>query len=154
MKKNVSLVLMLIVTALLSACASGPAYKDVQSSIPSLRSDKGRIYFYRTAMMGAAVQPGITLNGAKVGSAVPGGFFYVDQAPGNCEVIAATEAENKLTFTLDRAQTRYVRLDMQMGLFVGHVVPRLVDETDAQKEISTTKYVGPALQPTKVAGTP
>lgn len=125
----------------LSACASGPAYKD--TSIAPMRSDQGRIFFYRPSSMGAAVQPDIKLNGEVVGSAVPNGFFYVDRAPGNYEVIAATEAENKLTFTLEKGQLRYVRLDMAMGLFVGHVIPRLADETTGAKEIVDTKFADP-----------
>src|SRR5580658_4271145 len=117
MIRNLILLFSVGSAALLSACAGGPAFNDMKSSIPPLRSDQGRIYIYRTAVYGTAVQPSIYLNGNVVGSAVPDGFFYVDQAPGNCEITAATEVENKLTFVLDPAQTRYVRLDMQLGLF-------------------------------------
>ncbi|WP_299693518.1 DUF2846 domain-containing protein [Hydrocarboniphaga sp.] len=125
----------------LTACASGPAYKD--TSIAPLRSDQGRIFFYRPSSLGAAVQPDLTLNGEVVGSAVPDGFFYVDRAPGNYEVVAATEVKNKLTFTLEKGQLRYVRLDMAMGLLVGHVIPRLADETTGAKEIVDTKFADP-----------
>jgi hypothetical protein len=107
-----------------------------------MMADQGRIYFYRTYMMGAAVQPSIYLNGEAVGKAVPGGFWYVDRPSGNYEVSATTEMENKLTFTLERAQTRYVRLDMSIGLFVGHVVPKLIDEKDGAEEIQKTKFAG------------
>jgi hypothetical protein len=73
----------LVAATLLAACASGPKYSDVKSSIPPLSSDKGRIYFYRSnSMGGAAIQPNITLNGEKVGDSQPGGFFYVRSAIG------------------------------------------------------------------------
>jgi len=62
---------------LLTACASGPKFADVKSSIPPLAEDKARIYFYRPGSMGgAAVQPSILLNGEKVGNSKPGGFFH------------------------------------------------------------------------------
>src|ERR1700686_5101650 len=81
---------------LLAACASGPKYSDVKSSIPPLSSDQGRVYFYRSnSMMGSAIQPSIMLNGEKVGDSKPGGFFYVDRPPGNYEVVCGTEVERK-----------------------------------------------------------
>lgn len=130
----------ILTATLASGCASGPAFNDAKSSFVATPAGQGRIFFYRTTVAGAAVQPSIYLNGDVVGTAVPGGFFYVDRAPGKYEVSASTETENKLTFVVDPGQTRYVRLDMSIGLFVGHVVPRLVDEADGAKEIQETKY--------------
>ncbi len=37
----------------------------------------------------------------------------------------ATGTEKKLTFTLEPGQERYVRLCIQMGVFVGRIVPGL-----------------------------
>ena len=97
----------LFLTFLVSACASGPKFSEIQSSIPSLKPDQGRIYFFRSSsMLGAAIQPSILLNGAVVGDSQPGGFFFVDQAPGAKEVSTSTEVEKKLTFTLELGQTR------------------------------------------------
>jgi Protein of unknown function (DUF2846) len=75
----------------------------------------GRIYFYRTALIGAAVQPDVKLNGEVVGKAVPNGFFYADRPAGNYQVATETEVERKLTFTLERGQVRYARLNISMG---------------------------------------
>jgi len=96
--------------AVLTACASGPKMAEVQSSIPALKAGQGRIYFYRSnSMMGAAIQPAIKVNGEEVGSSKPGGFFFVDQAPGPKEVTTSTEVEKKLTFTLGAGDVRYVK---------------------------------------------
>jgi len=127
---------------LLTGCATGPKHSEVASSIPALKADQGRVYFYRTAIMGAAVQPDVRLNGTVVGSAVPGGFFFVDQAPGACEVSTSTEVEKKLTFTLAAGDTRYVRLNMNFGLLVGRVVPELAPAAEATKEIADLSYAG------------
>lgn len=125
---------------LVAGCATGPAYKDVAGTFPPVASSNGRIYFYRTAMMGAAVQPQVKLNGDVVGKAVPGGFFYVDRPAGDYTVVTETELKKTLTFHLDAGQVRYVRLDLSMGVFVGHVYGELVDPTEAQPQLATTKW--------------
>ncbi len=126
---------------LLAGCASGPKYADMKSSIPPLAGDKGRIYFYRSSSMaGGAIQPKIVLNGAKVGSSKPGGFFYVDRAPGNYEVTCSTEVERKATFVLAAGQERFVKTSISMGLLAGHVTPELVDNGIGQTAVQGLKY--------------
>lgn len=131
---------------LLSACASGPKLAEVQSSIPALKSDQGRIYFYRSSsMLGSAIQPSIMLNGTIVGTSKPGGFFFVDEAPGPVEVATTTEVEKKLTFTLDPGQTRYVRTSIGLGIIAGRVYPELVDDATGAKELAEASYIGTPL---------
>lgn len=133
-------------SVLLSACASGPKLAEMQSAIPTLKAEQGRIYFYRnSSMFGAAIQPSITLNGTMVGDSKPGGFFFVDQAPGAQEVVTATEVEKKLTFTLEPGQTRYVRTSIGMGVLAGRVYPELVDATTGEKELQESSYIGKPL---------
>jgi Protein of unknown function (DUF2846) len=131
---------------LLSGCASGAKYAEVVSTIPPLPPTQGRIYFYRPSAMGAAVQPDINLNGQKVGTAKPHGFYFVDRAPGNYEVSASTETEKKLTFTLEPRQERFVRLKIQMGLFVGRIVPELVDKAEAEGELKDLSFIPDPLK--------
>lgn len=136
----------LSLSVLLSACASGPKLAEVQASIPNLKSDQGRIYFYRSSsIVGAAIQPSINLNGAVVGDSKPGGFFFVDQAPGPKEVSTTTEVEKKLTFTLEAGQTRYVKTTIGFGVVAGRVYPELVDNATGEKELQETSYIGKPL---------
>ena len=128
---------------LLFGCASGPKLAEMQSSMPALNPDQGRIYFYRTSsMMGAAIQPSVLLNGKVVGDSKPGGFFYVDTAPGAQEVSTTTEIEKKLSFTLEPKQTRYVRTSTSFGVLVYRVQPELVDNATGDKELRETSYIG------------
>ena len=131
---------------LLTGCATGPKYTEVVSTLPSLTPSEGRIYFYRPSALGAAVQPEIKLNGQKVGTAKPHGFYFVDRAPGDYEVTAATETEKKLTFTLEPRQERYVRLKIQMGLFVGRIVPELVDKAEAEGDLAGLSFIADPLK--------
>jgi Protein of unknown function (DUF2846) len=140
---------MLVTAALLlplSGCATGAKYTEVASTLPALAPSQGRIYFYRPSAFGAAVQPAINLNGQKVGTAKPHGFYFVDRAPGNYEVTAATETEKKLTFTLEPNQERFVRLRIQMGVFVGRIVPELVDKADAEGELGKLSFIPDPLK--------
>jgi hypothetical protein len=130
----------------LSGCASGIKHKDMTGSIPALQSNQGRIYFLRSSsMLGAALQPSIKLNGKDVGESKPGGFFFVDSKPGNQEVMCSTEVDKKLTFTLDKGETKYVKTSIGLGLFVGRVIPELVSQEDAQKELSDLSYTGTVI---------
>ena len=133
-----------LLVLLLSACAaSGPKLSEMKASMPQLTADAGRIYFYRkSSMLGAAMQPNIMLDGRVVGESKPGGFFFVDEAPGAKEVATSTEVERKLTFTLERGQTRYVRTAVGMGVVAGRVYPELVDNAAGEKELEETSYTG------------
>ena len=135
-----------VLVLLLSGCATGPKYTEVVSTIPALTPSQGRIYFYRPSALGAAVQPDIKLNGQKVGTAKPHGFYFVDRVPGDYEVTAATETEKKLTFTLEPHQERYVRLKIQMGVFVGRIVPELVDKAEAEDELRGLSFIADPLK--------
>jgi hypothetical protein len=135
-----------VLAGMLAACASGPKLAEMKSSIPEVKPTEGRVYFYRAgSMMGAAIQPNILVNGKVVGESKPGGFFFVDLAPGAVEVSTSTEVEKKLTFTLDPAQTRYVRTVIGFGLLVGRVYPELVDTAEGAKALADTSYIGKPL---------
>jgi hypothetical protein len=124
---------------ILTGCASGSKFAD--TSIAPLAVGKGRIYFYRTTALGAAVQPDVKLNGEKIGDAVPKGFFWADLAPGSYQIQTSTEVKRHLSLTLEPDQTRYVRLNMAMGFFVGHVWPELVENAVGEKEIQKCKSI-------------
>jgi outer membrane murein-binding lipoprotein Lpp len=135
--------LAIILTILVSACATGPKHAEVSSSMPTLNASQGRIFFYRNAsIFGAALAPSILLNDKIVGDSQTGGFFYVDQIAGPQTVSTATEVEKKLTFILDPGQTRYVRTYVGFGIIVGRVYPELVNNTEGTKEIVETNYTG------------
>jgi hypothetical protein len=85
------------------------------------------------------------LNDEKVGKAVPQGFLYLGKEPGGYKARTSTEVKRTLSFTLEPGQTRYIRLDVNLGLFVGHVSPVLVEEEKAKKELQKCKYTGPKI---------
>jgi hypothetical protein len=142
MKKIVALLILACSALFVAGCASGPNFGAVKDTFPPVGQDMGRIFFYRSAVLGAAIQPDVKLNGEKVGSAKPQGFFYVDRPAGQYKVETSTEVSRSLSFVLERNQTRYVRLNVSMGFFVGHVYPELIDSTIGAQEIAGCKSGG------------
>lgn len=135
-------VLALCAFTLLAGCATGGArYAEVNVAAPKLAPDRGRIYFYRTSILGLAIQPDIKLNGESVGSAQPGGFFFVDRPRGNYTASAATEVESKLAFPLAAGETKYVRTSITPGIIVGHMNFELVSKSDAEGELASLNQV-------------
>jgi hypothetical protein len=133
----------LLLALTLTGCAtSGAKFSEMKASMPSLAADSARIYLYRTAILGAAVQPQVKLNGEAIGKAVPRGFFYVDRPAGAYEVSTSTEVKRNLSLTLEKGQTRYVRLNISMGFFVGHVYPELVEDAEGAAQIANCHYTG------------
>lgn len=128
---------------LIAGCASGPKFHTVESGLSAVPSGKARIYFYRSTALGAAIQPEIRLNGMAVGRAVPHGVFFVDRDPGDMQVSTASEVEKKLTFSVAAGDTRYVRCSVGLGVLVYRVIPELVDEAEARKELADLAYMGP-----------
>lgn len=141
--KTFAIGLLLMGVSVLSGCASGPKFTEVKSSIPVVAADQGRVYFYRSnSLVGSAIQPDIFLNGDKVGSSVPGGFFFVDRVPGDYQVSTTTEVEKQVTFTLEKGQQRYIKTTISFGVIAGRVQPELVDPATAEQEIVESSYIG------------
>jgi hypothetical protein len=138
---------LLAICAVLGGCASGPKLNSVQDTIPKLPDDRGRVYFYRTQVLGFAIQPSINLNGQKVGSCVPNGVSIADMAPGSYVATAATEVEHKVSFSLDKGEEKFIRCEISMGLFVGHANLELVDPATGRGEIQDLSFTGQQQTP-------
>lgn len=55
---------LLTMALVLSGCAtSGPKYVEMVPNMTKLGPDMGRIYIYRTTVLGAAIQPDVKVNG-------------------------------------------------------------------------------------------
>jgi len=140
--KYIRLLAILLVVTSLIGCASGMKYSEFQPQMPNPNPDIGRIFFYRPSALGAALRPDVMLNNEKVGEAISHGFFYVDRQPGEYQVVTSTEVERKLSFVLDKGQSRYVRFSTSIGFFVGHVYGELVEPDIGMKEIQDCNYTG------------
>jgi hypothetical protein len=142
MKVNKQIILFSIIGLIMISCATGPTYTEMAGQTPPVSGENGRVYVYRSSTLGAALQPEVELDGQSVGKAVPLGYFYIDCPPGDHRIMTSTEVDRELTFHLDKGQVRYVRLNVSMGFFVGHVYPDLIEEQEAVEEIESCHFIG------------
>ena len=141
MKNFKALLGLVALSIVLVGCASGPKYSEVRSTFVQPPQSEGRIFFYRTSSLGAAIQPAVKLNGERVGKAQAKGFFYVDRPAGTYAVETSTEVKRSLNIDLAEGEIKYIRLNMSMGLFAGHVTPELVANAVGEEEIAKCKYM-------------
>lgn len=136
MSKIANYIICVAAVALTAGCAGGPDYKTYAGTLNPPRPGEARIWFYRPSkMMGSMVQPTVYMNDTPVAKAQPGCFFYADKAPGTYEIKCSTEWADKAQLTVVENRTEYVRLSLLPGVFVGHILPKVVPEEQALKEM-------------------
>lgn len=138
-----ALAAMVLLWLLQGCAATGPKGSEIGAALANVPAGVGRIVFFRSSsMMGAALQPDIRLDGQVVGQSKPGGFFYVDAAPGRHLATAATEATSSLELNVVAGQTQYVRSAIGFGLMVGRVTLTTEGQLVAQGELPGLSYTG------------
>jgi hypothetical protein len=130
------------IALLTSSCATGQRFTQLRPNMTRADPEFGRIFFYHPSMFGSAVRTEVKLNDESVGEAVSWGFFYVDRPPGNYQVVTSTEVDRKLSFVLEKSQTRFVRFSASLGFFLPHIYGELADSDAAQSEIVDCNYTG------------
>jgi hypothetical protein len=141
-------VLFLAAGLALVGCASGPKLGDLKEKIPRLTPDRGRVYFYRNALLGfgSAIQSDIKLNGENVGKCEANGVFFIDLPPGDYHVSVASEVERTLNFALEKGEEKFVRCYLKPNFVTtGHLIVELVDPTEARDEMRELAYTGRKL---------
>jgi hypothetical protein len=121
--------------------ASKDTYAVLHGTEPALGDGQGRVYFYRDGgFMGAAVQPLIYVDGTAGGRSKPGDYFFVDLPAGDHKISTDTEKEEAINVTVVTGQTMFVKTEVTMGLFVGHVIPSVVANATAEDEIKDCDF--------------
>lgn len=133
--------------------ATGPRYAEIESKLPPLEKDQGRIFFYRASFFGGAVQPDVRLNGQVVGTSQPSSFFFVDRPEGSYKASAQTEAEATVNVKVLPMTVSYVAMGITMGIMVGRPTFSLVTETQAKSDLPALAYGGSVPVSTRAAAT-
>lgn len=110
-----------------SGCATGAKISETPEAQRPPASGLSRIVVYRTAVMGAAIQPTVKVDGKPSGSCTPNGAFYVDVPRGRHTVSAATEVTRSTTVDTSRETVAYVECSIGFGFLAGR--PKLVAVT-------------------------
>lgn len=138
---------MLVCIALGGCATGGVKFTEMRTAGPRLQGGHARIYFYRSGTpVGFAVQPSILVNGTVVGTAIPGGFFFVDRPAGKYEITATTEVEEKIHVALAPGETKYVQFYLTPGILVGHANLNEVGREKAESEMADLSRTGTPTQ--------
>ncbi len=135
MKRRGSIWLVVLLTALLSACASTvePETAEARFAAPE---GKARIYFYRTGVpFLIALQPEFVVNAKAVGRAVHDEVFYRDAFPGRYKVFMASDPETVLSFTLEAGEVKFVKAVIDFSITGSRISAALVEEKTGRQEI-------------------
>lgn len=141
MKK--SLLATIIITAVLSGCASVPMASDAESNAakefkaPS-ENTAGLYVFRKDAFVGQALSKDVKVNGKCIGETAPGIFFY-EEIEGGKEHTISTESEfseNELVVKAESGELYFVEQFIKMGAFVGGAGLEQHDTESGKKEVS------------------
>ena len=129
--------------ALAAGCGApvGTDYTRMSASLPAMKQGTGRLFFYTPQVTwGGNNQPVVKLDGAVVGFAVPGGFFYQDRPAGRYEATGATADDGRLAVTLGPGEAKYVRVKTPSGFNVNRLEFLLVPEPEGKADMAGLVY--------------
>ena len=126
----------------LSACASGNSLSESAPSVPAVQNNEARLVFYRTQVMGAAIQPMVFVNGKKTDTCQPNKVFFVDVPTGSNTITAATENTETLTVVIGAGQTAYVECTISFGILVGRVDLKVVPRETGMGKVGALAFSG------------
>jgi hypothetical protein len=138
--RNLALAVLLLAVAPVSPCLARAdiTYATLHAGEPAIPDGMGRIYVYReNAFMGGAVEPAIKIDGVDTqGYSMPGEYFYIDRPAGSITLSTSTEKNESTQVEIVAGKAVYVKTEVSMGFFVGHVTPSVVDEATAAQTIA------------------
>ena len=86
---------------------------------------------------GGAIQPSVAINGSVIGELKSGGFVYADRPAGEYTVECVdTPHPHGCHITLAPQSTKYVRVNISVGVWVGEFVPEEASATTALSELA------------------
>jgi len=135
------LVLIALVSALFSGCASVPMESTEKTEMakkfnPPSNGNSG-LYIYRSGSFGGALKKDVWVDGRCTGETAPNVFFYEEVQDDNDHKIS-TESEfspNELVVKTESGKNYFIRQYIKMGAFVGGAGVELVDEVEGKETV-------------------
>ncbi len=145
-KHSVSILTILTVLLLLSACAS--VDYSHEKVFPEAKPDQALIYFYRTpGFIGSTYRFQVSEGKEVVGAMAQDSYFYVFTTPGKHTYIVDDRNEEQgssITLDVQAGKTYYVRVDVEYEVLGGKPIFTEVSKEEAMKLLPSRKYVVPA----------
>jgi hypothetical protein len=115
---------LLLSAAVLAGCASGTTLSETSAATTPPAPGQTRIAIYRDEVMGAAIQPQISVDAEPTGKCQPNGVFFVDVPVGDHTLSATTETTSEIQVDTSTYPVAYVKCSIGFGFFVGR--PKLI----------------------------
>jgi hypothetical protein len=134
-----TLMLLLVGSALaIGGCASGAKFNDYAAKLLAPKQGYGRIWIYRPARyFGGAIQPSVAIDGNILCDLKSGGFVYADRPAGDHIVECVdTPHPHGCRISLAPQSTKYVRVNIMLGVWVGEFIPEEASATSALSELA------------------
>jgi Protein of unknown function (DUF2846) len=119
MTKYVSLLILLLVSFLLSSCASVPMAdheQDQEAKQFKAPAGKSRIFIYRNETFGSAIKIAISVDGKLIGQTALKTYFVVDVEPGQHQIDCFSESTSQVNLTTKENEISFVWQEVKMGL--------------------------------------
>ncbi len=131
MFKKISLIGLLLASALLTGCASVPKAspeRDAQAKTFAVAAGKSNIYVYRNESMGGAVKMDVALDGQPVGQTAAQTYFMLEVAPGKHTITSKAENEVMQEVIAQAGKNYFIWQEVKMGVMYARNQLHLVDE--------------------------
>lgn len=146
--KNLISLLALVMTVVLSGCASVPmaslendkAAKDF-SEVPG----KGSLFIYRNETMGAALPLAVSVNGKTLGQTAAMTYFRMNVAPGKYNVVSHAENVSEISLDINAGKNYFVWQEIKMGMFSARSKLQQVDESKGRAGVSESKLISSTI---------
>lgn len=143
MRKNwVTILGLLVISSMLSACASVPMAgleADQKAKEFATTPGKGRIYIYRDENFGSAIKVPVSVDGKLLGQTAAKTFYVVDVAPGPHKVACMAESNSEVTVNLKASDIAYIWQEMKMGTWTAGCKVQQVNEGAGQEAVKGCK---------------
>ena len=142
------------------ACAGGISYAKIQTQLPALAANQGRIYVY-TPVRGFAhnFQPQVLVNGEDVGQSRSGSFLVLNRPAGTYRIEAAKQASFSAfsgqqpsvpaNIYLAAGSRAYIHMQVENEELALRAVAISEDPADAERDLRELRYLGGNALPQK-----
>lgn len=140
--KKTNLIFAVLSCVLLSACASGVKFAELDKDSVQIQPGKSQIVVYRTEIFGAAFQPTVYIDGVPAGKCAPKGVFVVDVSAGKYDISATTETESRIQVQAPDNGRVYVKCSITFGVLAGRPKFDMVNANIGKAESNELSFTG------------
>ncbi|MES2069592.1 MAG: DUF2846 domain-containing protein [Pseudomonadota bacterium] len=139
--KQLQFILLLAISALLTACASVPMEsfdKDAQAKSFAVQKTRAQLYVYRNESLGAAIKMPLELDGTAIAETAAHTYAVIALKPGRHALVSQA---SHLDLNVKPGQNYYVWQEVKMGFLSGSPKLQLVDEAAGKAGVAESKLL-------------